>query len=429
VSGVVPLVDACDESLFGSKAVGLGEAARAGLPLPPGVALAGDVVEAVASGDEAAIMEVGALVRPLGGPLAVRSSAVDEDGADASFAGQHLTLLNVPSADDVGSAVREVWWSANSDSAITYRQRVGLFTRPSVGVVVQALLDPESAGVMFTRNPVSGADERVIEASWGLGEAVVAGLVIPDHFRIDRSGQVLERTAGLKKLAIRSLPQGGTVQEEVPAELAEQLCLDDHRLGELHRLADLCEQVYGPARDIEWAFADGRLYLLQCRAITRAGPREQLGSALAGPAEILGHTRLFGNLEKPELEKIAALFKERRFAPGETVIREGSGGAAFYLIESGEAAVTIGGEQRATLSAGDYFGEIALIDEGARIATITASTELVCQGLTLWEFRPLVEENGVIGWTLLQTLARELRSAEQALATVRGSSNGPAADA
>ena len=116
----------------------------------------------------------------------MRSSAVDEDGTDASFAGQHLTLLNVPSADDVPSALREIWWSANSDSAITYRQRVGLFTRPSVGVVIQTLLDPDVAGVMFTKNPVTGADERVIEASWGLGEAVVAGLVIPDTFRVDR---------------------------------------------------------------------------------------------------------------------------------------------------------------------------------------------------------------------------------------------------
>ena len=110
---------------------------------------------------------------------------------------------------------------------------------------------------MFTRNPINGADERVIEASWGLGEAVVAGLVIPDHFRIDRSGQVLERTAGLKRIAIRTLPEGGTVEEEVAAELAEQLCLDDDQLAELHRLAGRCEEVYGPDRDIEWAFAGG----------------------------------------------------------------------------------------------------------------------------------------------------------------------------
>jgi CRP/FNR family transcriptional regulator, cyclic AMP receptor protein len=133
------------------------------------------------------------------------------------------------------------------------------------------------------------------------------------------------------------------------------------------------------------------------------------------PVEVLQRVRLFADLDTHELEHIARSFKERRFPEGETVIREGSGGAAFYVIESGEATVTIGGEPRATLKAGDYFGEIALIDEGARIATVTAATELHCYGLTLWEFRPLVEENGVIGWKLLQTLAKELREAEQAL--------------
>ena len=268
---VVPLAKARDDAVFGSKAVGLGEAARGGLPLPPGVALSGDIVEAVAAGEGRAIKKVARCVRPLPGPLAVRSSAVDEDGAEASFAGQHLTLLNVLSSEGVCSALREIWWSANSDSAITYRQRVGLFTRPSVGVVVQALLDPEVAGVMFTQNPVNGADERMIEASWGLGEAVVAGVVIPDNFRVDRSGEVLERTPGVKKIAIRTLPDGGTIEEEVPPELVERPCLDDEQLQELNRLAGRCEQVYGPARDIEWAIADGELYLLQCRAVTRAG--------------------------------------------------------------------------------------------------------------------------------------------------------------
>jgi pyruvate,water dikinase len=196
---------------------------------------------------------------------------VDEDGAAASFAGQHLTLLNVPSAGELGSALNKIWWSANSDSAITYRQKVGLFTRPSVGVVVQALLDPDTAGVMFTKNPVTGGDERVIEASWGLGEAVVAGIVIPDHYRVDRSGQVLERKPGLKRVAVRGVPGGGTVEEKVAPELVERLCLDDDQLQELNRLAGRCEQVYGPARDVEWAIAGGTLYLLQCRAITQAG--------------------------------------------------------------------------------------------------------------------------------------------------------------
>ena len=269
--GIVPLAKAREEGVYGAKAVGLGEAARSGLPLPPGVALSGPVVEAVASGEESAIKKVAKSVAPLGTPLAVRSSAVDEDGAEASFAGQHLTLLNIRSQEALSDALREIWWSANSDSAITYRQRVGLFTRPSVGVVVQALLDPEVAGVLFTQNPITGADERVIEASWGLGEAVVAGIVIPDHFRVARSGEVLERTPGRKQVAVRNRPEGGTFEDPVAPELVERLCLDDTQLGELNALAARCEEVYGAGRDIEWAFAGGALYLLQCRAVTRVG--------------------------------------------------------------------------------------------------------------------------------------------------------------
>jgi len=416
VTEVVPLAEASDTSVFGSKAVGLGDAIRDGLPVPPGVALSGPIVEAVASEDEQAIAQVAEAIRDLRAPLAVRSSAVDEDGKDASFAGQHLTLLNVPSVEEVPSAVRDIWWSANSDSAITYRQRVGLFTRPSVGVVIQTLLDPDVAGVMFTENPVTGADERVIEASWGLGEAVVAGLVIPDTYRVDRSGQVLERTPGLKRTAIRSLPDGGTVEEDVPAELAEKLSLDDDQLEQMNRLALRCEEVYGRARDIEWAFAGGTLYLLQCRAVTTGSSKapDPLVKPVTGdPLEVLPTVPLFAGLDREEAEQVAHLFKVRRFAAGETVIREGSGGAAFFLIDSGEATVSIGGEERATLRAGDHFGEIALIDEGQRMATVTASTELVCHGLTYWEFRPLVEEKGTIGWKLLQSMAKMLRSAQQ----------------
>jgi pyruvate,water dikinase len=416
VKEAVPLGKASETAIFGSKAVGLGDAIRDGLPVPPGVALSGSIVEAVASGDDRAIGRVAKSVRPLHGPLAVRSSAVDEDGTEASFAGQHLTLLNVPSAEELPTALRDVWWSANSDSAITYRQRVGLFTRPSIAVVVQTLLDPEIAGVMFTQNPVTGADERMIEASWGLGEAVVAGLVIPDHYRLDRSGQVLERTPGRKQIAIRSVAGGGTVEEQVPADRAEQLCLDDNQLEELSRLALKCEQVYGPGRDIEWAFADGTLYLLQCRAVTTGqSPKQssEMAPIASEPVEALKRVPLFAGLDRREVEQVARLFKERRFSKGETVVMEGSGGAAFFLIDSGEAVVSVHGAERATLQPGDYFGEIALIDEGPRAATITASTELVCYGLTFWEFRPLVQSNGAIGWSLLQSMAKMLRDTQQ----------------
>ena len=414
MKAAVPLAKARDEAVFGAKAVGLGQAERAGVPIPPGIALSGPLVEAVAAGEERAIKKVVALARSLTVPLAVRSSAVDEDGADASFAGQHLTLLNVPSVDQLSSALREIWWSANSDSVITYRKRVGLFTRPSIGVVVQSLLDPEVAGVMFTQNPINGTDERLIEASWGLGEVVVAGRVIPDTFRLDRSGTVLERTAGVKKVAVRTLPDGGTAEEEVPAELVERLCLDDHQLGELGALAARCDQAYGPARDIEWAIADKKLYLLQCRAITRAGSSPRPSSpAPDGPVDVLERVPLFADLSKRDIEHIARLFKDRRFSAGETITKEGAGGAAFFVIESGEATVTVHGKQVATLTQGDYFGEIALIDEGARSATITANSDVVCHGLTYWEFRPLVQHNAAIAWNLLQTLAKRLRGAQE----------------
>jgi pyruvate,water dikinase len=266
----LPLAEVRDRSIFGSKAVGLGDATRAGIPVPPGVALSGSIVESVAAGDEHAIGHVERAVRDLKGPFAVRSSAVDEDGPEASFAGQHLTMLNVPSASTLSSALRDVRSSAHSDAAVTYRRRLGLLTRPIVGAIVQELVNSHVAGVMFTKHPISGEDERVIEASWGLGTAVVAGLVIPDHYRIARSGEVLERRPGRKRVAIRTLLGGGSVEQEVTGELSEQLCLDDHQLTQLEQLASRCEETSGPALDIEWAFADGQIYLLQCRAVTRA---------------------------------------------------------------------------------------------------------------------------------------------------------------
>jgi phosphoenolpyruvate synthase/pyruvate phosphate dikinase len=417
VNDIVPLIEASDVSIFGSKAIGLGDAIRDGLPVPPGVALAGPVVEAVAGEDAATIERVLSAIRDLPTPLAVRSSAVDEDGEGASFAGQHLTLLNVPTIEDVPSALREIWWSANSDSAITYRQRVGLFTRPSVGVVVQSLLAPDVAGVMFTQNPVTGAEESLIEAAWGLGEAVVAGLVIPDTYRVARDGDVLERTAGLKRIAVRSRSDGGTYEEDIDKVRAEALTLDDDQLAQLDQLAQHCERVYGNARDIEWAISDGTLYLLQCRAVTTSTSKSAAidptaAVATSDPADVLPAVPLFAGMSDAEVEQLATLFKARRFEAGETVIREGSGGAAFYVIDTGEARVTIRGDEVATLGPGDHFGEIALIDAGERLATVTATTDLVCHGVTYWEFRPLVQENGSLGWKLLQSMAKMLRDAQ-----------------
>ena len=130
------------------------------------------------------------------------------------------------------------------------------------------------------------------------------------------------------------------------------------------------------------------------------------------PIESLRGVSLFADLDDLELSQVALLFKQRRFTAGDTIVKEGADGAAFFLIESGEATVTVRGVERADLGPGDHFGEIALIDEDVRSATISATTDLVCWGLTLWEFRPLVIENGAIGWKLLASLAKKLRTAE-----------------
>jgi CRP-like cAMP-binding protein len=126
------------------------------------------------------------------------------------------------------------------------------------------------------------------------------------------------------------------------------------------------------------------------------------------PVDAVARVPLFAELDKRELEQVARLFKERRFAAGETIAREGSGAAAFYLIDSGEASVTVGGQARSMLGAGDHFGEIALIGKAPRSATITAETDLKCWGLTAWEFKPIVESNPTIAWHLLETLAERL---------------------
>ena len=198
----------------------------------------------------------------------MRSSAIGEDSEGASFAGQHVTILNVRSDAQVVDAVLRVRESAHTESALAYRRTLGVDEAPRVGVVVQRMIEPDCAGVMFTRNPLNGADERVIEASWGLGESVVGGLVVPDNYALDAHGHVLRRTAGEKDIALRSAPQGGTIEEGVPDELVSALCLSDDMLARLHDLAVRCESFFGKGLDLEWSFADGTLYLLQCRPIT-----------------------------------------------------------------------------------------------------------------------------------------------------------------
>jgi CRP-like cAMP-binding protein len=130
----------------------------------------------------------------------------------------------------------------------------------------------------------------------------------------------------------------------------------------------------------------------------------------AEATELLGRVPLFSGLDPRELETISRTVHERTFNAGDTVAEEGQGGVGFFVIKSGEAKVTVGGDEVRRLGPGDYFGEIALISEGSRTATVTAESELECYGLTPWEFRPLVQTNAGIAWKILQALAKQVDS-------------------
>ena len=126
-------------------------------------------------------------------------------------------------------------------------------------------------------------------------------------------------------------------------------------------------------------------------------------------ADMLRNVPLFAGLDKKELEQIASSMRERRFKTGDTLTQEGSGGVGFFVVEEGEAEVMVGGEARGSIGPGDYFGEIALINESPRTATLTARTDMVCYGMTPWDFKPLVEGNSTIAWKLLTAMAEKLR--------------------
>jgi CRP-like cAMP-binding protein len=134
---------------------------------------------------------------------------------------------------------------------------------------------------------------------------------------------------------------------------------------------------------------------------------------MPAPEELIRRVPLFSDLDKRELQGLVSSMKERRFKAGDTIASEGQTGIGFFVIEDGEASVSVGGDERATLGAGDYFGEVALIDDGARTATVKAKSDMTTYGITSWEFRPLVEQNADLAWKLLQQMAKRLRDAEQ----------------
>jgi rifampicin phosphotransferase len=309
-------IDATDLPRVGGKGANLGALTRAGIPVPPGFCvttaafdrfLAGlpdadarftalaavsgaDAGEARAAAEAmraaldglAVPPEVAAAVvaawRVLGTAhsLAVRSSATAEDLPGASFAGQQDTYLNIQGEAALLDAVRRCWISLFTDRAVLYRARGGFDHRAvRLSVVVQRLVDPEVSGILFTADPVSGHRGVVaIDAGWGLGEALVSGLVSADLYRVDRKRRaILEATAGDKAFAIRSVPGGGTRQEALVDPLRHGRVLDDAQVLALADLGGRIEKHYGGVpQDVEWCIAGGEINVVQARPITSLFP-------------------------------------------------------------------------------------------------------------------------------------------------------------
>jgi pyruvate,water dikinase len=249
---------AADAALFGGKSASLGELIAAGIPVPPGFG----------ASTAAEVEEIADAYRALGEPaVAVRSSAIGEDSAETTFAGLQDTYLWVEGVDAVCAAVRDCWASLDNPEAVAYRKRMGVEDKPAMGVTVQLMVDAAVSGVMFTCNPVSGDPSTVaVNASWGLGQAVVGGEVTPDEYRVSKvTGEVLHRAIGPKLI---EYGRGGE-RSDVPAERQEIACLDEERLGELVEVARRVERHFGSHQDIEWAIdRDGELFMLQSRPVT-----------------------------------------------------------------------------------------------------------------------------------------------------------------
>jgi pyruvate,water dikinase len=282
-----------DEPRFGGKSAGLGELLAAEIMVPAGFALSssayrlagrdgpmpGPVRDEVARayaelGDQAAV--------------AVRSSAIGEDSAEATFAGQQETVLWVRGVDRVCDAIRVCWASLHSPTAVAYRAHLGDRARePAMGVTVQLMVDPEVAGVLFTCNPVSGDPSMIaINASWGLGVSVVGGEVTPDDYLVSKiTGEVVRERIGSKETEYVAGPRvGGTLRREVPAERRQAACLDAASIAALVEIARAVERHFGAAQDVEWALAPDGLFVLQSRPVTAVPERAHAsapGSALS----------------------------------------------------------------------------------------------------------------------------------------------------
>jgi pyruvate, water dikinase len=284
---------ACDVACAGGKGSSLARMAALGLSVPPGfVVLAealssaldgagarerlraalGDPASAQAIVAELPVPEVASAYASLGGDdpaVAVRSSAVAEDSGEASFAGQQETYLHVRGADAVAARVRDCWASFFSERALFYRAQKGSLDDLEMAVVVQRMVEPDVAGVLFTVDPVQRRrDQMVVEAVFGLGETAVSGSVTPDHYVIARDGRLKRSRIVQQSHALVGLPGGGTEERALAPEDGGSATLGEDDLRRLAELGRLLEGHGGGPQDIEWAIAGGELYVLQSRPVT-----------------------------------------------------------------------------------------------------------------------------------------------------------------
>lgn len=258
-------------------------------------------IEGIVLPDEVAAAITRALTR-LGerAAYAVRSSATAEDLPTASFAGQQDTYLNVIGPAAILSHVSRCWASLFTERAVTYRQRNGIDHRTvQMAVVVQRMVFPQAAGVLFTADPVtSNRKVASVEASFGLGEALVSGLVNADAYRV-RDGEIIDRAIAAKRLAVHALPGGGTTQQAVNPERQEQPALTDAQVVRLVRLGRRIEAHFGHPQDIEWCLVDDDFQIVQSRPITTLFPVPEAGDAENHVYVSVGHQQMMTDAMKP----------------------------------------------------------------------------------------------------------------------------------
>lgn len=258
-------------------------------------------IEGTAIPDDIAAELTGALARHgEHAAFAVRSSATAEDLPTASFAGQQDTYLNVVGTQAVLTHISRCWASLFTERAVTYRRRNGIDHRTvHMAVVVQRMVFPRAAGILFTADPVTGNRKvATVDAGFGLGEALVSGLVNPDVFKV-RDGEVIARTIAAKERAVHALPDGGTREVAVDARSREQLALTDEQVLRLVRLGRRVEAHFGRPQDIEWCLVDDDFHIVQSRPVTTLFPVPETDDGENHVYVSVGHQQMMTDAMKP----------------------------------------------------------------------------------------------------------------------------------